>query len=177
MLHSWLNLLLKPQENHQLEYYAFQASFQQFETSTIITLLVEKRTRRVFHTTWLNIYQLDPIRHRALHLPLEDIVSRYTECLYFMKGTSHGAEKAFTECMTPRKNSRSRIPTIWSLPSFLPGSFPTFLQVILYTATKYMLQNDTFSEKPLLTTCTVGCPLFSFNCHPCLFFFVALILL
>lgn len=77
--------------------------------------------------------------------------------------------------MTPR-NSRSRVQPSGQLYSFLPWLIPTFLQVILYTAAKYMLLNDTFSEKPLLTTCTNRLPSILFNCHPCLFFFVALIL-
>lgn len=55
---------------------------------------MKKRTRRDFHTPWLNIYQLDPTRHRALHLPLEGTLCLHTqEYLHFMKGTSHSAEK------------------------------------------------------------------------------------
>ena len=85
-----------------------------------------------------------------------------------------------------KKEQQEQSSTIWStiqLPPLAhshlsPGHslHSKFSRYILYT-TKYMLQNDTFSEKPLLTTCTSRLPSILFNCHPCLFFFVALILL
>ena len=123
---------------------------------------MKKRTRRVFHTTWLNVYQLDPIRHRALHLSLEGTLCLHTqECLHFMKGTSHGTEKIFTEWMTPRKNSRRRVRPSGQLYSFLPGSFTPFSRSFSTQQPNICFKMIPSQKSLFWPPAQVDCPLFS----------------
>lgn len=126
--HSWLNLLLKPWENHQLEYYApSRLLSQQFETITIIALLDERENQKSLSHSLAQHVSAGPYQAQGTAFASRgDTMSIYTRMF-----TLH--ERNITRCWKKyllngwlQETAEAEFSHLVNYTASSPGSFPPF---------------------------------------------------